>query len=196
MESRKRSALKPVSLPHDFLKMVEDTVSEKFNNELMAYREVQPNAFFKVRGELFSEEVLLAVSLMSEQALSATTAYASTDYKESDRGEILQTKLDLLVDTLDELFQKLFSEKNDQSSLKKLADPVLSILEDVPLEWAKVGSTQVFTRVDKANILLDEIADDWLAKNDPDWAEKVARIEKATESLFVTGRSRDSSIKH
>ena len=196
MESRKISSISPISLPLDYLKIVEDTVSEKFSVELALYRELRPDAFFKVKGEFFLEEVLLAISLMSEKTLSATTVYASTDYQSSDREEILQEKLNLMVDIIGATFEQLFSEKEPKVAVEKLAKPTLAELEDVALEWVKAGTTEIYTRVDKANILLDQIAEDWLAKHDPEWAEEIVRAQKESEKLFFTGRPSDSRIKH
>jgi hypothetical protein len=46
---------------------------------------------------------------------------------------------------------------------------------------------QVFIKVDQSNPQIDQLADEWLMKNDPDWHAQEAIRQKETEKLFFTG---------
>jgi hypothetical protein len=51
----------------------------------------------------------------------------------------------------------------------------------------EVDRSRIYVKVDKSNPLMDELADEWLQKNDPDYRERLEAEEEETENLFVTG---------
>ena len=59
----------------------------------------------------------------------------------------------------------------------------------MPFDWTamNVERIQVYLKVDKANPGLESMADDFLAKNDPDFLKRQAEEQKQVEDLFVTG---------
>jgi hypothetical protein len=60
-------------------------------------------------------------------------------------------------------------------------------VEGLPLEWTQVdvSKRKIFVRVDKSNPVLDDAADAWLAKHDPEHARGVKESDQAAEELFV-----------
>ena len=101
-----------------------------------------------------------------------------------------QDLLNVCVDAIAGVFQGLLDPKNKER-LEQLTSESLSALEDVPFEWTAVDieKRKVFVRLDKSNPTLDAMADDWLAKNDPEFKKKEDSEHSETEKLFVTGDS-------
>ncbi len=177
MERRKpKSQTQSTSLPLDYLKMVTDVFNQNFKKELKS------NSKFEAHGQIFLDEVVLAISLLAKGSISATTVYASTDFDPKTKGiESIQELLGTSVDAIASVFGQL--------QLDTLVEAPLVELENVPFEWTLVTLDQkkIYLKLDKANPNLDQITDAWLEKNDPDYAERVEKERKATEDLFMTG---------
>ena len=65
----------------------------------------------------------------------------------------------------------------------------LDDLGEQPLEWTSMNieKKRVFVRVDRINPALDQAADAWLRKNDPEYAEQEEEEQAETRELFKTG---------
>jgi hypothetical protein len=187
MERRKHSATQSSSLPFDYLQMVSEIFSTHFDSELKAFCQLKPESRFEARGEIYSDELILSVSLITEGALPATTIYASCDFDPKASTPSAQDLLSSLVDAIASIYGFLFNEKGGQ--LEALASDTLGPLEDVPFEWTEIESDRkkVFVKVDKSNPLLDQEADEWLKKHDPDLIEQQEKEEIEMKNLFVTG---------
>ncbi|MGZ3709265.1 MAG: hypothetical protein ACXWPM_11045, partial [Bdellovibrionota bacterium] len=114
--------------------------------------------------------------------------YASCDFDPKASSPTAQDLLGACVDATGGLWGQLLDPTN-RKGLEQLADESLSALQNAPFEWASVDVDQyrVFLKVDKANPELDQRADEWLEKNDPEYHERQQREAEETAELFVTG---------
>ncbi len=197
MENRKQSALKSSDLPVDFLKMVAEVFTTNFDEGLKALEKINRGAAssFKAGGQIYADEIILTVTLLTENQIAATTAYASIDFDPKASSPTLQDQLALCVDALGGLFSVLMDPSKPED-LEKLANESLSALEDIPYDWTPVDveKRKVFLKLDKSNPVLDQAADDWLAKNDPDYEERLKAEQLETEKLFVTGPKKGDRV--
>jgi hypothetical protein len=195
MEKRKSAnKAKSSPLPHDYLTMVQGIYSTHFDEGLKKLGKLKKNPRFEATGEVFLDEVLLCVSLSHEGSLAATSVYASCDFDPKASSPTAQDLLAACVDAIGALYGKLF----EPSQIEQLAQDSLSAFEDVPFEWSPVDVERfrVYLKVDKANPKLDQMADDWLKKNDRTLQSEADQEQQETESLFVTGPSRSKPTKH
>jgi len=189
MERRKITAFKSSPLPKDYLKMVCEVFTNHFDQGLLAFNKIRPNSQFEATGAVYSDEIILGVSLVTEGQLSATTIYGSCDFDSKASSPGVEEILAACVDAIGSLFGLLLSPESPEK-LEQLASDTLSTLQDdVPFEWTGVDSNKrkVFLRIDKSNPLVDAMADSWLAKHDPESQKAQFEEEKETENLFVTG---------
>lgn len=189
MERRKISVSKSSSLPLDYLKMVNEVFSGHFEESLKALNKLRPQSRFEVLGEVYTDEILLAVSLISENSLSATTAYASVDFDPKASAPEMPDLLSAAVDAIAVVFDSLLNLENEKS-LSTVADDTLSALENVPFIWTETEANQkrVYVKVDKSNLKIDQMTDQWLAEHDRQAQEEASEEQKASEGLFVTGK--------
>jgi len=191
MERRKISNLPARSseLPVDYLKMVREVFATNFDESLAKYSEFRGKpAQFDVTGAIYPDEILLVVSLVTEGELSPTTVHVSVDFDPKASSPTLQDLLERCVDGAGLCFSELLDvEKPEQ--LQMLAESSSAAFENIPLEWTslKVEKNSVFVRVDRTHVGLDQMAEDWLAKHDPDYEERLREEHEETEDLFVTG---------
>lgn len=190
LESRRprKPGLKSSPLPRDFLKLVEEVFSTNFDEGLKALDQHQASSRFEARGEVFLDEVVLAISITSPGKLSATTVYASMDFDPKASSPTVQDLLEAAVDAAGGLFGQLLDPKK-ADQIEAISLESLSALENVPFDWTQVesGRFKVFLKIDKANPSIDQMADDWLRQNDPELQELQEEERKETEALFVTG---------
>ena len=193
MERRKHTVSKATPLPSDYTKMVFDVFTSHFEEGLKAFEKLKPNTQFEVHGEIYGDEVLLGVSLVTEGQLAASTVLASSDFDPKASAPGIQDLLSACVDAIAAVYGTLLVADKPER-LAQLADDSLSALEDVPFEWTSVESNkrQIFVRIDKSNPKMDAMADDWLSKHDPEAKEKESKDQKATEALFFTGPKKKS----
>ncbi|MFL5812398.1 MAG: hypothetical protein ACJ763_02375 [Bdellovibrionia bacterium] len=202
MESRKphdpaggTSASKFSELPVDYVKMVNEVFATNFDEGLKALAKINPApAHFTTTGRIYIDELIVCVSLLHEGQMAATSVYASCDYDPKASAPTIQDLLAACVDAIGAVYSQLLSPENPEI-IEQLANESLSAMENIPFEWAelKVERYKVYLKVDKANPMLDQMADAWLEKNDPEIRAEHEEEEKETENLFVTGPKRKST---
>ena len=196
MESRKHTEkgtrLNPSSdLPLDYTRMVKGVYDNNFNEGLEALNKLTgKKSEFQIAGTIFSDEIIFVASLVTEKQLSATTFYCSSDYDPKASSPTAQDILATCVDAAGGFFETYLDPKNTEK-LEQLVGDSLSSLEDVPFEWTKVEfeKRQLWVKVDKANLSLDQLTDDWLAQNDPEAKIADQELEEESKDLFVTGKN-------
>jgi hypothetical protein len=169
--------------------MVNEVFETNFDEGLKALAKiVREKSYFSTSGRIYADEVILCVSLMHEDRMAATSIYASVDYDAAASAPTMQDLLAACVDAVGAIFGQILDPAQPET-LEAVAHESLSALENIPFEWTEIPIERykVFVKIDKANPMLEQMADDWLAKNDPDQVSSQAEEEKATESLFVTG---------
>jgi hypothetical protein len=190
-EKRKPIKSKPSLLPADYAQMVAQVFTTNFDNGLKALKKrMKVDGSFRVIGHVYLDEIVLSVSLEIKNQLAATTVYASSDFDPQASSPTMQDLLACCVDAAGSVMGELFGDLKE-TELERLADESLSALSTAPFEWTalEVNRRRVFVKVDKANPRLDELADEWLAKNDPHHLEREAEDQAEAESLFVTADS-------
>lgn len=187
-------------LPDDYLKMVCDLLQTNFDEGLKILGKIRANPQFIVQGEIMADEIVLAASIAHPDHIVATTVYASTDF---DPKASAPTAEDLLGGCVDAIGQVLLAMLDPEfpDRIEQIADESLSALEHAPFEWTlvPVERFKVYAKVDKSNLSLERIADEWLRRNDPDLSDLERQTQAETEKLFVTGdkaRSSGSKLKH
>jgi len=177
--------------------MVVEVFSSNFDEALREITELSGESVcFDASGEVYPTEIVLCVTLIQGENLSATSVYASSDFDPKASSPTIQDLLAVCVDAIGTVYQPLLSPKK-KADLGNILSTSLSSLENVPFEWTpvEVEKRRVYVKIDKANPRLDRMTDDWLAKNDPDYAERVREEETETEKLFVTGPGVRKSAK-
>ena len=194
MEKRIPSSNKFSELPVDFTKMVNEVLTSNLDTGLKAFDKANHlESRFFTTGKIYSDEIVVSVSLVSKDQLAATSVYASCDFDPKASSPTAEDLLGACVDSIGTILNELMSEtKVDR--LEALANPSLSALENVPFEWTaiKMGARKVYVRMDKTNPSIDQMAEDFLAKNDPGYHERLEEEQRETEKLFVTGKKAKS----
>ncbi|MCM2321681.1 MAG: hypothetical protein NDJ90_00285 [Oligoflexia bacterium] len=189
MESRKASPGRWSPLPLDYLKMVSEVFATNFDEGLRAFAKVgRGKPRFEASGKIFINEIQLCISLLREGQLSATSVYASCDYDPRASAPTIEELLAACVDAAGSLFQQLLVP-GDKKRLEQLADESLSSLDKVPFDWTliQIEKHKIYLKIDKANPSLDQLTDEWLAKNDPQLKRRAQDEEEATQDRFFTG---------
>lgn len=197
MEKRKPDSLKPSPLPSDYLKMVSEVFASNFDEGLKRIKKLtKETSRFECTGAVFPSEIVLCVTLVHGKDLSATSVYASADFDPKASTPTIQDLLAYCVDAAGTVLMPLLTAKKD-SVLEDLVNSPLSALENVPFEWTsvEVEKRRIYVKLDKSNPRLEEMADEWLRKHDPDLARLEEEQEAETERLFVTGPSRAGAKK-
>jgi hypothetical protein len=194
MENRKTSLTKPSPLPTDYLKMVTEVFHAHFDSALKIYEKLQPGSSFSVRGAVCASEIWIAVSLVTEKKLSAATVYASCDFDPKASAPTAQELLSACVDSIGTVFGTLLDETHPET-IALLAEDSALILDQMPAVWTpmEADEREIFFRFDRLNPLLENLADEWLNKNDPKLADLENETEEEVKKLFVTGPRRDTS---
>jgi hypothetical protein len=205
METRKKhdlssgaQASKFSDLPVDYTRMVNEVFTTNFDEGLKALSKFNPaETRFTTTGRIYTDEIIVCVSLLHEGQMAATSVYASCDYDPKASAPTIQDLLAACVDAVGAVFSQLLSPETPEI-LEQVANESLSALENIPFEWAefKVERHKVYLKVDKANPELDQMTDAWLAKHDPDLLAETEEEEKETEKLFITGPKKRSSTTH
>ena len=194
MESRKghtaktQRLAKSALLPSDYLALVTEVVTASFGDSLKALEKLRPKPAFRIHGAVFTDEIVMAISLVHEGVLPATTVYASTDFDPKASSPTAQDLLAACVDAIGAFYEQLLDVTKPEH-LERVSNSSLAAMDDIPFEWTKVmmERTKIFIKVDKSNPDLDNLADQWLSKNDPDHSKLEEENEKAAKELFMTG---------
>ena len=181
-----RPDVKTTELPFDYLRLVEQTVTQAMLKGLEEIKKTHPVSEFYADGAIFSDEVVLTLTLShGAQNLSATTVHASTDYEPGadptiSPGVALEKILGACVDAASAIFDYYLDPKSP-IKIAQIADHSLGSLEEAPFDWTLIEKTQppVWVKMYKTNPKLESLADDWLNKPDPEFV-------KQSESSVVT----------
>ncbi|MBC7693769.1 MAG: hypothetical protein H7222_18530 [Methylotenera sp.] len=194
MESRKGNSTrvgrigKSAELPPDYTNLVKDIFSTNFGDGLKAYRKHAPSCRFAVTGAIYANEIILAISLVQDGALAATTVMSSVDFDPKASAPTAQDLLEASVDAIGTIYEDLLNPAKPDR-LEQLASESLSAFEEIPFEWTRIelDRYKIFVKVDKSNPELEKLADEWLEKHDPQEDHIQQQNEKDTAALFVTG---------
>lgn len=175
-------------LPPDYLKMVTEVFTSNFSEGMAMLAKHAGDPRIEATGAIYPEELILSVSIIHEGQLAATTAHASVDFDARASSPTIQDLLGLCVDALGSVYGEIL-DPSKPDRIEQVADHSLSAMENIPFEWmsVKVEKREIFVKVDKSNPKLDDLADNWLAKHDPNFVEELEEEERETEKLFVTG---------
>ncbi len=187
------------------LKECAEKCNSKFGDDLLA------RATFEIQGAIYADEILLSISLHEPSRVAATTVHTSCEFDPKASAPNAQDILGACVDAASEMFTSILDPNSSIERLNSLLNDSLgSLIEHselkkaeaaepenksekkltaLPIEWTlyEVNRMKIYLRVDKANLVLDQQAEDWLEKNDPDYESRKMSEQKETEKLFVTG---------
>jgi hypothetical protein len=98
------------------------------------------------------------------------------------------------VDALGALIPQVLVAGNEEK-LRVLLEGTMSAHENIPFDWTslEVERHRVFVKMDASNPSLDQMADEWLAKNDPQAGKREKEEQEETSKLFVTGPKKPGS---
>ena len=192
------------TLPLDYIKMVTDTLTEAIAPGLVEVRKIHPKAQFFADGSIYSDEVLLAITLsQGDQDLFATTVYASADFNPSLDQHSIETVLAACLEGAGSVYHFYLDDVHPSRPHRiiELLRSSLSALEEAPFEWtkAKMGDAiniPVWVKMDKTNPQLEALADQWLAENDPkeNPEEAVAFLKERLSAIHSS--KANSSFSH
>lgn len=200
MESRKHPTkpgqrLTPSSpLPLDFTRSVGDIFTGNFTDGLRNLTDLaEGEVSFAAHGAIFSDEILLSVSLIIEGRIPATTVYCSLDFDPKASSPKAEDLLAIGVDAIGGFFDP-YLNSDDPAKLDQLLSGTLSAMEEVPFEWTQIefDKKRIWIRVDKTNPMLEKMTDDWLSKNDPLFSEEEDELEEEAKEMFFTGPKKPS----
>jgi hypothetical protein len=188
MERRRNTVSKASPLPDDYLKLVAEVFTANFDAGLKKLTQLAgPGWRFEASGSIFSDEIVLCISLLHEEELAATSVYASSDFDPKASAPSIQDILASCVDAIGAIFGQLLGDNPER--LEQVASRSLSAMDNVPFHWTEVNveRRRLHVKVDKANPKLDRMADNWLAQHDPSARARESEEQQETEKLFVTG---------
>lgn len=207
--SGNKPELKPVDLPVDYLKMVEETMNETLAEGLAEMKKTHPVCDLKASGALYSNEVLLAITLShGEKNLIATTVYASADFNPVMPEPGIELILSECLDSAGSVFEHYLDPKHPER-ISQMASASIGSLEEAPFEWTQMENTKVsvWVKIDKSNPALESMAEDWLKDHDPNYSQDDEaaeaeeflneRLEAIQKAKSGTGNGGDSGpIRH
>ncbi|MBS1957835.1 MAG: hypothetical protein JST80_00040 [Bdellovibrionales bacterium] len=174
-------------LPHDYLKLVEQTLTQALEKGLTEIKKIHPISEFSADGALFGDEVIIAITLShGPNSVAATTVYASADYNPNAELPGLEATLSSCVESAGSVFDFYLDVENPEK-VAQIANQSLGALEEAPFEWTKSTlpeGVQAWVKIDKTNPKLEEAADDWLAKNDPNYKERDKKDDDDSEDFL------------
>jgi hypothetical protein len=171
-----KTAGKPSEIPLDFIRLVNETLTQALEPGMVEMKKIHPESAFHSYGCIYGDEIVLSVSLThGAEILAATTVHASVDFIPGQEKPSINELLALCVDSAGAVFQ-YYLDPEFPDRVAQLAESSLGALEDAPFDWSpiKVTETQkstIHVKIDKSNPTLDRLAEEWLRKNDPDYAE-------------------------
>jgi len=180
-----RTRGKPSELPVDFLRLVNETLTQALDTGLEEIKKIHPESAFRSQGYIYGDEIVLSISLIhGAEVLSATTVHASVPYIPGQEKPTINELLAWCVDSAGIVFQ-YYLDPEFPERLSQIAESSLGALEDAPFEWSPVEvnpkqKAVVHVKMDKSNPVLDRLAEDWLQKNDPDYGKNEEDKNSAT----------------
>lgn len=174
-------------LPVDYLRLVEETITKAVEKGLIEIRKIHPVSEFKAGGAIFGDEVFLALTLShGAQNLSATTVYASADFDPNDDRVKLEDILHACFEAAGSVFD-FYLDTAHSDRITDLAHHSMSALDEAPFEWTEINPAEslkikTFVKMDKSNLLLDELTEKWLRENDPQY--KAGKMEEDAEDFL------------
>jgi|GEM_PF-751567 len=191
------------SLPLDYTKMVADVFAKHFQRNIdLLEKESGSKPMFTVSGNIFSDEIILSVSLGFKNSIAPTTLHISADFDPAARFPTAQDLLDVFVDAAGSWLEGYLGEGSSTPEKREaLLSPSMNAFEpfaDVPYSWTEVEveKRKVFIKADKSNPSLEEATNQWLTKHDPEFKEIEQVEEDEVKTKFVTGKINSSKIKH
>jgi len=176
--------VQPTSLPVDYLRLVEQTLTQALEPGLKELKKTLPVSEFTAQGAIFGDEVVLAITLShGADHLAATTLYTSADFNPNAEKPALETILSACLDAAGSIFDFYLDVENPER-IEQLAHHTLGALEEAPFEWTAMPEAPasaensakkrvpVWIKIDKSNLPLDAMAEKWLMENDPDYQSK------------------------
>jgi hypothetical protein len=169
-----KTAGRPSELPLDFLKLVNETLTQALEAGLAEIKKRHPESAFSSQGFIYGDEIVLSISLThGAEVLSATTVHASVSYLPAQEKPTVNELLALCVDSAGIVFQH-YLDPAFPERIAQIAESSLGAFEDAPFEWSPIEvapkqSAIVHVKMDKSNPVLDRLAEDWLKKHDPDY---------------------------
>jgi hypothetical protein len=167
----------PGPLPVDFIKLVEETLTQGLQEGLTAIRGIHPASGFRAGGAIYENEILLAITLtQGPDQISATTVFGSADYDPNAEKPALMEVLSACLDAAGSVFQH-YLDPAFPERIAQIADQSLSALEEAPFQWSPLRpeahpTIEVHVKIDKSNPVLDALTEEWLRKNDPEYREE------------------------
>ncbi|NDG84304.1 MAG: hypothetical protein EBX52_04605 [Proteobacteria bacterium] len=169
-----KTAGKPSELPLDFLRLVNETLTQALDAGLAEIKKIHPESAFSSQGYIYDDEIVLSISLThGAEVLSATTVHSSISYLPGQEKPTVNELLALCVDSAGIVFQH-YLDPAFPERVAQIAESSLGALEDAPFEWSPIEVTPnqktiVHVKMDKSNPVLDRLAEDWLKKHDPEY---------------------------
>lgn len=121
MERRKDTPYEGTKIPGDYLKIIQEVFNKNFSKHLLKEKKGKEN--FVAFGGLYSDEVLLVISLRNPGHLRTTTCHASVDYpapqfrsesqgkaKSFSVSEAVEFSINLCVDAIAGFSQSYFDD--------------------------------------------------------------------------------------
>jgi hypothetical protein len=171
--------LPPTDLPVDYLRLVESTLTTALEKGLTALKKIHPIADFHANGAIYGDEILLTITLShGPQVLAATTVFVSADFDPLATKPGIEAILSACLDAAGSIFD-YYLDSSWPDRIEQIAHHSLSALDEAPFEWmisepvAEATTIPVWVKMDKSNPQLEDITEQWLAKNDPDYQKKV-----------------------
>lgn len=190
-ERRKLNNLPQIQtdLPVDYVRLVIETLNAAEEKGLAIVRKTHPKAAFTANGAIYSDEILLAITLsQGEQDLAANTVYASAEFNPNLEISQLESVLGACLDATGAVFD-FYLNPAHPDRIEDFLHYSLSALDEAPFEWTPVEIHEivkhpVWVRMDKLNPLLESIADQWLEKNDPTFSAKTEEAPAEAEEFL------------
>lgn len=168
IERRKDTTHKGVTLPKEYLQIIESALNKNFKTELKSTKGTVEK--FVVFGMLFPDEVVILASLKNTANLRMTSCYASVDFPpkqakaESSRknlmndSEAVQISVGNCVDAIASFFATYFEEQRP-----------IDYDEEYRQNWVSYDledKSQVFMKINRDNPELDAQADEILRQDE------------------------------
>lgn len=154
LPTRKRQVGTPTSLPKDFLATVADLFKKQFSKEIKGSE-------FLVYGNLFSDEVILCISLANAKSLRAASMHLSADLEKgtAENPEKVTEQLKSMVDIAASWFAQCFEGGKGLES-------VTAALGELDPSWQSIDweGAKVWVKLNKDNYALEKAADSFLKK--------------------------------